>query len=126
MYVMPMGTGKVHLSGWIQKLHPHAIRPIQQFAYTTGKNATDSAMIIDAMDLLYSNTVDAYALMTSDSDFTPLVCEFSKVACPSTGLVRRKHHCPSFMPVHSLSTQKICKLSRRALRKFCSGHQAIS
>mgnify|MGYP000078387244 CR=1 FL=1 len=61
-----------HLTGWIEKLHPHAIRPIQQFAYTTGKNATDSAMIIDAMDLLYSNTVDAYALMTSDSDFTRL------------------------------------------------------
>tara|TARA_R100000093_G_C1943387_1_gene73130 strand:+ start:472 stop:1014 length:543 start_codon:yes stop_codon:yes gene_type:complete len=46
---------------------------MQQFAYTKGKNATDAAMIIDSMDLLYSNTVDAFALMTSDSDFTPLV-----------------------------------------------------
>ena len=62
-----------HLSGWVEKIHPNAIRPIQQFAYTTGKNATDSAMIIDAMDLLYSKNVDAFALMTSDSDFTPLV-----------------------------------------------------
>ncbi|WP_323846273.1 NYN domain-containing protein [Microbulbifer magnicolonia] len=61
------------LSGWIERLHPHAIRPMQQFAYTKGKNATDSAMIIDAMDLLYSKNVDAFALMTSDSDFTPLV-----------------------------------------------------
>lgn len=61
------------LSGWIERLHPNAIRPFQQFAYTTGKNATDAAMIIDAMDLLYSNSVDAFALMTSDSDFTPLV-----------------------------------------------------
>lgn len=61
------------LSGWRDCLHPHAIRPMQQFAYTKGKNATDSAMIIDAMDLLYSDTVDAFALMTSDSDFTPLV-----------------------------------------------------
>lgn len=61
------------LSGWIDRLHPNAIRPFQQFAYTTGKNATDAAMIIDAMDLLYSKTVDAFALMTSDSDFTPLV-----------------------------------------------------
>ena len=59
-----------HLTRWIEKLHPNAKRPIQQFAYTTGKNATDSAMIIDAMDLLYSKTVDAFALMTSDSDFT--------------------------------------------------------
>lgn len=62
-----------NLTGWVDKIHPNAIRPIQQFAYTTGKNATDSAMIIDAMDLLYSTSVDAFALMTSDSDFTPLV-----------------------------------------------------
>ena len=61
------------LSGWIDRLHPNAIRPMQQFAYTKGKNATDSAMIIDAMDLLYSKNIDAFALMTSDSDFTPLV-----------------------------------------------------
>jgi len=61
------------LSGWEEKLHPHAIKPIQQFAYTKGKNATDSAMIIDAMDLLYTKKLDAFALMTSDSDFTPLV-----------------------------------------------------
>jgi len=61
------------LSSWVDKLHPNAIRPIQQFAYTAGKNATDSAMIIDAMDLLYSKNIDAFALMTSDSDFTPLV-----------------------------------------------------
>jgi uncharacterized protein (TIGR00288 family) len=61
------------LKGWEEKLHPHAIKPIQQFAYTKGKNATDAAMIIDAMDLLYSQNLDAFALMTSDSDFTPLV-----------------------------------------------------
>jgi len=61
------------LKGWEEKLHPHAIKPIQQFAYTSGKNATDAAMIIDAMDLLYTQELDAFALMTSDSDFTPLV-----------------------------------------------------
>jgi uncharacterized LabA/DUF88 family protein len=61
------------MKGWEEKLHPHAIKPIQQFAYTTGKNATDAAMIIDAMDLLYTQKLDAFALMTSDSDFTPLV-----------------------------------------------------
>jgi uncharacterized protein (TIGR00288 family) len=61
------------LKGWEEKLHPHAIIPIQQFAYTTGKNATDAAMIIDAMDILYSQQVDGFALMTSDSDFSPLV-----------------------------------------------------
>ncbi len=61
------------LQGWEEKLHPFAITPIQQFAYTTGKNATDAAMIIDTMDLLYSHELDGFALMTSDSDFTPLV-----------------------------------------------------
>nr|WP_008738828.1 NYN domain-containing protein [Isoalcanivorax pacificus] len=61
------------LKGWEEQLHPLAIKPIQQFAYTTGKNATDAAMIIDAMDILYAGNVDAFALMTSDSDFTPLV-----------------------------------------------------
>jgi len=61
------------MRGWEEKLHPHAIKPIQQFAYTSGKNATDAAMIIDAMDLLYSQQLDAFALMTSDSAFTPLV-----------------------------------------------------
>lgn len=62
-----------NLQGWEEKLHPFAIVPVQQFAYTSGKNATDAAMIIDAMDLLYSHELDAFALMTSDSDFTPLV-----------------------------------------------------
>jgi len=61
------------MAGWEEKLHPHAIKPIQQFAYTSGKNATDAAMIIDAMDLLYTQQLDGFALMTSDSDFTPLV-----------------------------------------------------
>ena len=61
------------LSGWKDVLNPHAIQPVQQFAYTSGKNSTDSALIIDAMDLLYSGTLDAYAIVSSDSDFTRLV-----------------------------------------------------
>ena len=59
--------------GWETKLHPFAIQPIQQFAYTKGKNALDMCMAIDAMDLLYTEKVDCFALVTSDSDFTPLV-----------------------------------------------------
>jgi uncharacterized LabA/DUF88 family protein len=62
-----------NLKGWEEKLHPFAIKPIQQFSYTQGKNATDAAMIIDAMDLLYTQHLTAFALMTSDSDFAPLV-----------------------------------------------------
>lgn len=78
------------LSGWIEKLHPQAIRPMQQFAYTKGKNATDSAMIIDAMDLLYSNNIDAFALMTSDSDFTPLVLRILENGLPVYGFGEMK------------------------------------
>ena len=78
------------LSGWIDKLQPNAIRPMQQFAYTKGKNATDSAMIIDAMDLLYSKNVDAFALMTSDSDFTPLVMRILESGLPVYGFGEKK------------------------------------
>lgn len=78
------------LSGWIERLHPHAIRPMQQFAYTKGKNATDSAMIIDAMDLLYSKSIDAFALMTSDSDFTPLVLRILESGFPVYGFGEKK------------------------------------
>jgi uncharacterized LabA/DUF88 family protein len=57
---------------WKQALQSHSIKPIQQFRYTTGKNSTDSALIIDAMDLLYTGTFDGFCLVSSDSDFTGL------------------------------------------------------
>ena len=60
------------LRSWKEKLLHFAIQPIQQFSYTTGKNATDSAMIIDAMDLLYSEKLDGFCIVSSDSDFTRL------------------------------------------------------
>ena len=60
------------LKNWKKPLNELAIQPIQQFAYTTGKNSTDASMIIDAMDLLYSDRIDAFALVSSDSDLTKL------------------------------------------------------
>ena len=57
---------------WEAKLHPFAIQPVQQFAYTKGKNATDLAMTIDAMEILFVENVDVFAIVSSDSDFTPL------------------------------------------------------
>ena len=62
-----------HLNGWEKVLHTYAIRPIQQFAYSTGKNASDMAMVIDAMDLLFAGNLDGFAIVSSDADFTPLV-----------------------------------------------------
>ncbi len=61
-----------NMNQWKESLHKHAIQPEQQFRYTTGKNATDSAMIIDAMDLLYSNDVQGFCIVSSDSDYTRL------------------------------------------------------
>ncbi|MDR1143944.1 MAG: NYN domain-containing protein [Spirochaetaceae bacterium] len=61
-----------NLRSWKEKLLDFAIQPIQQFSYTVGKNATDSAMIIDAMDLLYSEKLDGFCIVSSDSDFTRL------------------------------------------------------
>ncbi|WP_428604172.1 NYN domain-containing protein [Sedimenticola sp.] len=60
------------LKGWKEVLLEHSIQPMQQFAYTKGKNATDSAMIIDAMDLLYTNNFNGFCIVSSDSDFTKL------------------------------------------------------
>jgi len=62
----------MNLKGWKEELLSYSIQPIQQFSYTQGKNATDSAMIIDAMDLLYSSRFDGFCLVSSDSDFTRL------------------------------------------------------
>lgn len=63
---------QAQLGSWKKKLAEHAIQPVQQFGYTTGKNSTDSALIIDAMDLLYTQRFDGFCLVSSDSDFTKL------------------------------------------------------
>ena len=60
------------LRGWKEAINAHAIQPMQQFTYTTGKNSTDSALIIDAMDLRYTGNLDGFCLVSSDSDFTKL------------------------------------------------------
>ena len=64
---------KTELKGWEEKLHEYAIRPVQQFDYSKGKNASDMAMVIDALDLLYTDGPDAFGIVSSDADFTPLV-----------------------------------------------------
>jgi uncharacterized LabA/DUF88 family protein len=63
------------MKGWTARLHEHAIRPIQQFSYSRGKNATDMALVIDAMELLYTQKPDAFCIASSDADFTPLVMQ---------------------------------------------------
>ena len=78
------------LSGWKVELGRHAIQPIQQFANTVGKNSTDSALIIDAMDLLYSGNLDGFAIVSSDSDFTRLATRLRESGQTVIGLGRRR------------------------------------
>jgi uncharacterized protein (TIGR00288 family) len=79
-----------HLNGWREVLLGNAISPQQQFAYTTGKNATDSALIIDAMDLLYSGNVEGFAIVSSDSDFTPLATRLRESGMRVIGVGQRR------------------------------------
>ncbi len=81
---------KPNLAGWKNVLLENAITPIQQYGYTTGKNSTDSAMIIDAMDILYSGKVDAFAIVSSDSDFTKLAIRLREAGMTVIGLGERK------------------------------------
>ena len=81
---------KPNLSKWKNLLLENAITPIQQYAYTTGKNATDSAMIIDAMDILYSEKVSGFCLVSSDSDFTKLATRLREAGMLVLGIGEKK------------------------------------
>jgi NYN domain/OST-HTH/LOTUS domain len=79
-----------HLTGWKDQLHSFAISPMQQFAYTQGKNSTDSALIIDAMDLLYAGNLDGFVLVSSDSDFTRLATRLREAGMTVYGIGAKK------------------------------------
>jgi len=79
-----------NLKGWKEVLLDYSIQPIQQFAYTHGKNATDSAMVIDAMDLLYTENFDGFCLVSSDSDFTRLAARIRESVLLVYGFGERK------------------------------------
>jgi Fe-S-cluster formation regulator IscX/YfhJ len=79
-----------NLSGWKKVLLKNAITPIQQYSYTTGKNSSDSALIIDAMDILYSNKVDGFCIVSSDSDFTRLAIRLREAGMKVIGIGEKK------------------------------------
>lgn len=85
---------KPTVSGWKNVLLKHAITPIQQYSYTTGKNATDSAMIIDAMDILYAGKVDGFCIVSSDSDFTRLATRLRESGMKVIGIGEKKTPTP--------------------------------
>ena len=81
---------RANLSGWKDVLLRHSIQPRQQFAYTKGKNATDAAMVIDAMDLLHTGRFDGFCLVSSDSDFTPLAARIRESGLKVYGFGEQK------------------------------------
>lgn len=81
---------KPTLSGWKPVLLENAITPIQQYSYTTGKNSSDSAMIIDAMDILYSGRTDGFCIVSSDSDFTRLAIRLREAGMKVIGIGEKK------------------------------------
>ena len=96
------------LKGWKAKLHAFAVRPIQQFSYSAGKNATDIALVIDAMELLYTQKLDAFCIASSDADFTPLVMQLRANGHDVYGFGERKtpepfvNACTTFLYLDSL------------------------
>ncbi len=103
------------LKNWKTSLNELAIQPIQQFAYTTGKNSTDASMIIDAMDLLYSDKFDAFAIVSSDSDFTKLASRLKESEIFVFGVGEKKtpisfrNACDDFIYVENLDKMEIEK-----------------
>lgn len=85
---------KPTVSGWKSVLLESAITPVQQYSYTTGKNATNSAMIIDAMDILYSGRVDGFCIVSSDSDFTRLAIRLREAGMKVFGIGEKKTPVP--------------------------------
>ena len=83
-----------NMASWKPILLEHAVTPIQQYSYTTGKNATDSAMIIDAMDVLYDGKTDGFVLVSSDSDFTRLATRLREAGMRVIGMGERKTPAP--------------------------------
>src|SRR5690606_14472370 len=81
---------KSHLSGWKNVLLENAIMPIQQYSYTTGKNSSDNALIIDAMDILYSEKVNGFCIVSSDSDFTRLATRLREAGMTVIGIGEKK------------------------------------
>ena len=107
-----------NLSGWRQSLLDNSVTPVQQFAYTKGKNSTDSAMIIDAMDILYGGKVDGFVLVSSDSDFTGLARRLREAGLMVIGIGEQKTPgpliaaCNKFIYIEVIR-EKTCKAEKK-------------
>jgi hypothetical protein len=112
-----------NMGGWKQALNENAIQPIQQFRYTIGKNATDSAMIIDAMDILHGHLVDGFCLVSSDSDYTRLATRIREMGFFVMGIGKEKtprafvNACNLFIYTENLIPKRPSREPDRASRK---------
>ena len=113
-----------HLTKWKKVLLENAITPIQQYGYTTGKNATDSAMIIDAMDILYSNKVQGFCLVSSDSDFTRLATRLREAGMQVYGLGEKKTPEPFIVACDKFIYLEILKKESAKTDKTDKQHQS--
>ena len=111
-----------NLKGWEAILHDHAIQPIQQYDLTKGKNATDIAIAIDAMDILYTKQVDTFCIVTSDCDFTPLATRILSEGKSVIGFGERKtpapfvNACSTFLFLDDEAEKKVKKLKMNELK----------
>ena len=111
------------MNSWKKVLNNHAVQPVQQFRYTVGKNATDSAMIIDAMDILHSSDVDGFCLVSSDSDYTRLATRIREAGIFVMGIGEKKtpkpfvNACDLFVFTENLAPKKKPPRSRAAKAK---------
>jgi hypothetical protein len=113
----------VNMAGWKKVLHENAIQPIQQFRYTIGKNSTDSAMIIDAMDILHSHLVDGFCIVSSDSDYTRLATRIREIGFFVMGIGKQKtprsfvNACNIFIYTENLKPKEIGREERRISKR---------
>lgn len=111
------------MNSWKEKLNYHAFQPIQQFRYTIGKNATDSAMIIDAMDILHSGVVEGFCLVSSDSDYTRLATRIRETGIFVMGIGEKKtpkpfvNACDLFVYTENLQAERKAAQQKQAHAK---------
>jgi hypothetical protein len=109
---------KPHVGGWKNVLLENAITPIQQYSYTTGKNSSDSAMIIDAMDILYTGRVDGFCIVSSDSDFTKIATRLREAGMKVFGIGEKKTPVPFISACDKFIYLEILKPAAGGQRKM--------
>lgn len=107
-----------HMNKWKSELAERSITPIQQFRNTTGKNATDSALIIDAMDILYAGNVEGFCIVSSDGDFTRLASRLRESGMEVIGMARARHQNRSVVHARYLQISSFyLRVTKRKIRK---------